>query len=113
MEVMEVIYDYPDQFGRKDDRVDPVYNDPNNKDSRLFWDHPLYRRFRVYGLLTTVPWKQYLDPWKEPCLLNYKQLAKACLSSISAARPLQTDNPMSTAYLMEVVDPKLSLYCSS
>ena len=57
MEVMEVIYDYPDQFaGKTIELTGFVYNDPNNKDSLLplsLWDHPLYRRSGVYGLLTT------------------------------------------------------------
>ena len=38
MEVMEVIYDYPDQFaGKTIELTGFVYNDPNNKDSQFLF----------------------------------------------------------------------------
>lgn len=57
MEVMEVIYDYPDQFaGKTIELTGFVYNDPNNKDSQFLFRFGIIHCIAdsgVYGLLTT------------------------------------------------------------
>ncbi len=50
---------------RKDDRATGFGTATNSKGSQFLfklWDHPLYRRFRVYGLLTTGEAPQHF--WK-------------------------------------------------
>ncbi len=110
MEVMEVIYDYPDQFaGKTIELTGFVYNDPNNKDSQFLFRFGIIHCIAdsgVYGLLTTgapqsisktIPGSMR----KEPCPLNTtSSSSKACLSStLVIARLLQNRIIlMSTAY---------------
>ena len=104
MEVMEVIYDYPDQFaGKTIELTGFVYNDPNNKDSQFLFRFGIIHCIAdsgVYGLLTTgAPniSKTILGSMlKEPCPLNTtSNSSKACLSSTLADCQTITkpDNP--------------------
>ena len=53
---MEVIYDYPDQFGEDHRLTGFAYNDPNNKDSQFLFRFGIIHCIAdssVHGLLTT------------------------------------------------------------
>ena len=124
MEVMEVIYDYPDQFaGKTIELTGFVYNDPNNKNSQFLFRFGIVHCIAdsgVYGLLNdgglrsiskTIPGSMQ----KEPCPLNTTSSSnKACLfSTLRIVKPLHNQIIlMSTAsfngetkFLQEVLKP--------
>ena len=77
MEVMEVIYDYPDQFAGKTIELTGLYTMINNKDSQFLFRFGIIHCIAdsgVYGLLTTgAPQHFENNTWihaKGPCPLN-------------------------------------------
>ena len=89
MEVMEVIYDYPDQFaGKTIELTGFVYNDPNNKDSQFLFALGSSTVSQIpastVSLTTGAPQHFENNTWihaKEPCPLNTtSSSSKACLS---------------------------------
>ena len=101
MEVMEVLYDYPQEFeGKKIEFTGFVYNDPSHPDSQFLFRFGIIHCIAdsgVYGLLTKGNSRQYPDnTWitaKGTLTLHYHKELKQKLPTLEVESFTKVDKP--------------------
>ena len=101
MEVMEVLYDYPQEFeGKKIEFTGFVYNDPSHEDSQFLFRFGIIHCIAdsgVYGLLTKGNSRQYPDnTWitaRGTLTLHYHKELKQKLPTLEVESFTKVDKP--------------------